>query len=253
MAAILKLRRGSTTPTSLEQSELFYNSTLATIQVGKSSASNDNITLVKLIEPNSGNLQIVGTISGSAVTLSGDITASNLTLSGNATIAGNITFGGELITLGDANTDNIVISGELSSSLIPNNNNAFDLGSTDKKYRDVYAYNINGSVTDIKLLNFTASQEAKDSTLATYTGSIDDKFVTLASVTGSTTASIIELFGTASTHANKFTTLGTYTGSIDDKFVTLASTTGSITASLIELFGTASNHDDRIVYLSSSF
>jgi len=69
MAAILKLRRGSTTPTSLEQSELFYNSALATIQVGKSSANNDNITLVKLTETNTGNLQIVGTISGSYLTL----------------------------------------------------------------------------------------------------------------------------------------------------------------------------------------
>jgi hypothetical protein len=253
MAAILKLRRGSTTPTSLEQSELFYNSTLATIQVGKSSASNDNITLVKLTETNTGNLQIVGTISGSALTLSGDITAQNLTLGGNATIAGNITFSGSLITFGNEDTDNIVFTGELSSSLIPNNDNTFDIGSTDKKYRNVYANNLYGGVKDSSLLNFTASQETKNSTLATYTGSVDTKFLTLASVTGSTTASIVELFGTASNHATKFTTLATYTGSVDAKFSTLAPYTASATASIVELFGTASNHESRIVYLSGSF
>jgi len=284
MAAILKLRRGSTTPTSLEQSELFYNSTLATIQVGKSSASNDNITLVKLTEINTGSLN-----------LTGDITASNLLLSGNATIYGNITFSGSLITIGNENTDNIVISGELSSSIIPNNDNSFDLGASGKRYRNVYATNINGSITDINILQFTASEETKNSTLAiytgsldttlsnlatknntlgTYTGSIDTKFSTLGTYTGSidtkwstienVTASILEH---TSSINNKFTTLSTYTQSVDNslqllntfsaseetKNSTLASYTASVDSDIIELYSTASNHEDRIVYLSGSF
>jgi spore maturation protein SpmB len=284
MAAILKLRRGSTTPTSLEQSELFYNSTLDTLQVGKSSANNDNITLVKLTDANTGSLH-----------LTGDVTASNLLLSGNATIYGNITFSGSLITIGNENTDNIVISGELSSSIIPNNDNSFDLGASDKRYRNVYATNLNGSITDINILQFTASEETKNSTLATYTGSvnttlsnlatkndtlgtytgsIDTKFTTLGTYTGSidtkwstienVTSSILE--HTESIN-NKFTTLSTYTQSVDnslqllntfsaseeDKNSTLASYTASVDLDITELYSTASNHESRIVYLSSSF
>jgi spore maturation protein SpmB len=210
MAAILKLRRGSTTPTSLEQSELFYNSTLGTLQVGKSSANNDNITLVKLSEINTGSLN-----------LTGDITASNLLLSGNATIYGNITFSGSLITIGNENTDNIVISGELSSSIIPNNDNSFDLGASDRRYRNLYATNINGNITDINILQFTASEENKNSTLATYTGSVDTTLSNLATknnTLGTYTGSI----------DTKFSTLGTYTGSIDTKWNTLENVTSSL-------------------------
>ncbi len=252
MAAILKLRRGSTTPTSLEQSELFYNSTLATIQVGKSSASNDNITLVKLTETNSGNLQIVGTISGSYLTLNNDITASN------AYFRGDVRLDGQII-LGDVPQDNINVNAQFSGSLIPSAS-TFDLGSTTKKWNNVYANNLNGSVTDSNLLNFTssinaftASEESKNSTLASYTGSNNTKWTTLGTYTGSVDSKFITLGTYTGSIDTKFTTLGTYTSSIDTKFTTLASITGSITASIIELFGTASNHESRIVYLSGSF
>jgi hypothetical protein len=252
MAAILKLRRGSTTPTSLEQSELFYNSTLATIQVGKSSASNDNITLVKLTETNSGNLQIVGTISGSYLTLNNDITASN------AYFKGDVRLDGQII-LGDVPQDNINVNAQFSGSLIPSAS-TFDLGSTTKKWNNVYANNLNGNVTDSNLLNFTSSinvftssEESKNLTLASYTGSNNTKWTTLGTYTGSVDSKFITLGTYTGSIDSKFTTLGTYTGSINTKFTTLASTTGSITASLIELFGTASNHESRIVYLSGSF
>jgi hypothetical protein len=177
MAAILKLRRGSTTPTSLEQSELFYNSALATLQVGKSSATNDNITLVKLTETNTGNLQIVGTISGSYLTLNNDITASNAYFRGDVRLDGQI-------VLGDVPQDNINVNAQFSGSLIPSAS-TFDLGSTTKKWNNVYANNLNGSITDINILNFTESINNKFTTLGTYTGSIDSKLTNLINVTGS--------------------------------------------------------------------
>lgn len=220
MAAILKLRRASTTP-NLVKSELFYNEQKETLQIGKNDiASTDVVTLVKLTDVNTGNLQIVGTISGSSLNLSGDITASSAYFKGDVRLDGQI-------VLGDVPQDNISVNAQFSGSLIPSGSSStFDLGSQTQYWRNVYATNINGNITDIKLLQFTASQEAKDSTLATYTGSVDTTLINLAS---------------------KNNTLGTYTGSIDNKFITLGTYTGSndtkwstlenVTSSLINATG----------------
>lgn len=72
-----------------------------------------------------------------ALIVTGNITGSNMYLSGNAKIDGNITLGGN-ITIGDANTDIIQFGGEVSSSIVPDVHNAFDLGSTDKNWRDLH-------------------------------------------------------------------------------------------------------------------
>jgi hypothetical protein len=150
---------------------------LATLQVGKSSATNDNITLVKLTETNTGNLQIVGTISGSYLTLNNDITASNAYFRGDVRLDGQI-------VLGDVPQDNINVNAQFSGSLIPSAS-TFDLGSTTKKWNNVYANNLNGSITDTNILSFTESINNKFTTLGTYTGSIDSKLSNLINVTGS--------------------------------------------------------------------
>jgi len=213
MAAILKLRRGSTTPTSLEQSELFYNSTLATIQVGKSSATNDNITLVKLTETNTGNLQIVGTISGSYLTLNNDITASN------AYFRGDVRLDGQII-LGDVPQDNINVNAQFSGSLIPSAS-TFDLGSNTKKWNNVYANNINGSVTDSNLLNFTSSINA-------FTSSQETKNTTLGTYTGSVNSQLTELYSTASNHETRLDLVeGEFSSSLYSKVTSLINHTGS--------------------------
>ena len=65
----------------------------------------------------------------------------NLTVGGDLTVAGNATIksatGGN-IYLGDSNEDNIVFSGDINSHLIPNTTETFDLGSLDKRWRDIY-------------------------------------------------------------------------------------------------------------------
>ena len=42
------------------------------------------------------------------------------------------------VTLGDANTDNIVLNGEINSNVIPNTNIAYDLGSSTKQRGNLY-------------------------------------------------------------------------------------------------------------------
>jgi len=83
-------------------------------------------------------------VTGS-LNLNGAITASSLEITGNANITGNLVLGGN-ITIGDASSDTIAFAGDISSSLIPDITNAFDLGSTTRKFANVYATNLYGSI-----------------------------------------------------------------------------------------------------------
>lgn len=72
-----------------------------------------------------------GQISGST------ISGSALHVEGNAKVTGNLTLGGT-IELGDADTDTIKVAAEYSGSMIPDVDNAFDLGSSSKEWKDLY-------------------------------------------------------------------------------------------------------------------
>lgn len=105
-----------------------------------------------------GNTTLGGTLSVSGNTtinsnliVNGDITGSNLQLSGNADIAGNINLGGN-ITVGDATTDFVKFGADVSSSIIPDVNDAFDLGSVTQSWRNLY---VSGTaiIDDLKVIN----------------------------------------------------------------------------------------------------
>jgi hypothetical protein len=132
MAAILQLRQGSTS-TYISQGanvgEPFFDTGSNILVVGKSST--EVIKLGKLDESNAGSFSITG-----------DLTASNAILSGDITIGGNI-------ILGDEATDDITISGQLDSDLIPKTDNTHDLGSTTKKWANLHV--VSGSIDSIDL------------------------------------------------------------------------------------------------------
>jgi hypothetical protein len=99
----------------------------------------------------SSNLTITTTALNAAalnITTTGDISGSNLKLTGNANIAGNVVIGGN-ITIGDTGTDFINFAGEISSSLIPDGDNEFDLGSDDRHWRTVFSNLFSGSASSI--------------------------------------------------------------------------------------------------------
>ncbi len=113
----LKFRRGTTAQKSgsLAYGEPYVNTTLGTLQIGGEAG---DITLL---------------INSSSAGISG----SSLDITGNAKIDGNLRLGGN-ITIGDQTTDTVNVVANLSSSLIPSVNNAFDLGSSTKIWRDLY-------------------------------------------------------------------------------------------------------------------
>jgi predicted acyltransferase (DUF342 family) len=85
-----------------------------------------------------GDITVVGSANVSTnVVVTGNITGSNLQLSGDANIAGNINLGGN-ISVGDATTDFIKFGADVSSSIIPDVNNAFDLGSGAQAWNDLH-------------------------------------------------------------------------------------------------------------------
>ena len=97
------------------------------------------------------NLKVTGTALDATtlnINTTGHITGSNLKLTGNADISGNVVIGGN-ITVGDATTDFVNFGAEISSSFVPDVDSAFDLGSTTKYWRTVYADNFSGSAGSV--------------------------------------------------------------------------------------------------------
>ena len=96
------------------------------------SANNTQINSAKLFMRDSAALNII---------------KGNLNLHGNMDIDGTLTVDGVVnfkagtngsVTLGDANTDNVVFSADVNSHIIPNTDSAYDLGSSSQQWRNLY-------------------------------------------------------------------------------------------------------------------
>ena len=90
----------------------------------------------------------------------GDVNTGAIKVDGGMGIAGNVTVGGGLsvtgnsyfvgmvtfaagtdgnITLGDSNTDNVIFNADVNSNIIPNTNDAYNLGSGTQQWKDFFA------------------------------------------------------------------------------------------------------------------
>ena len=207
--ATLKFRRG-TSFTSPQLAEPFFNTNSDTLQVGDGSS---NITLLKIGE-NDGNVVVSGSIE----------------------VTQDLTIGGNLY-LGDNIADNIVISAELSSSLIPNNNDAFDLGSDTKRWSNLYAVSASIQNVDFPGSGLVSSSQQVDDfgflkvlgdSVVSGSEQITDVLTSLNSYTASNDT-------TNTTQNSRLDQLSTETGSIsteqanqDTRLDQLSTETGSI-------------------------
>ena len=247
MAAILKLRRG-TSFTSLQESEFFYDRGLETVLIGDGSGSNTgHKTLVKLTELNSGSIYLNGDVTGSHISASGNITASSLKLSGDADIVGNITLGGDIF-LGDGTnaTDNINVNASFSGSLIPTTTDVFTIGSVSKKYLDLRV--ISASIDHV-ILPGSGILSSSVTDFTDYSQSVDlrldveeAKSVTLAPLTSSYDIRLSNLQITSASHDNrldveeaKSVTLATVTSSLDQRADRLEAYTSSFASDTVTL------------------
>jgi hypothetical protein len=126
-------------------------------------------------------LNLTGNISATEIAgnISGSLTSTGsfgyLNVVGDAIIGGNLTFG-------DANTDNVSFGADISSSLIPNNDDKFDLGSSGQQWKDLYidgTANIDslaadsaaiGDLTSGRVVVAGASGELQDDSDLTFSG-----------------------------------------------------------------------------------
>ena len=100
-----------------------------------------------------------GNISGS-LTSTGSF--GKLEVAGNSSLTGDLTIGGN-ITIGDADTDSLTISADLTSNLIPNADSTYDVGSSSKNWR--YGYIEQLSATHVTASNNVTATAFSGSTM----------------------------------------------------------------------------------------
>lgn len=87
------------------------------------------------------NLELRANGTGIVDIQSGARINGSLNVNGNITATGDIRIDGNLF-IGNELTDTITINASIKSSLIPETNNLYDLGSSTFRWRDIYARNI---------------------------------------------------------------------------------------------------------------
>ena len=137
-----------------------------------------NTTDNTLGNANTGAFQIDGGLGvNKNVTVGG-----NLNVQGYAEFVGVATFKGGTINLGDADTDDINVAGEFISSLVPNDDDSYDLGESGKEWRNLHldgTANIDtlsadtaaiGDLTNNRVVIAGTSGELEDDANLTYDG-----------------------------------------------------------------------------------
>ena len=104
---------------------------------------------------------------GAAVSITDD-----LFVKGESEFIGIVTFRGGTVRLGDSSADDIVVGGEFASSLVPDDDDTFDLGSASQQWRHLYldgtleadAINNSGVTTTTALKGFSYLQAPHSAT-----------------------------------------------------------------------------------------
>jgi hypothetical protein len=242
----LKFRRGTTAQQSgsLAFGEPYVNTTLGTLVIGGAT----------------GDIVLSSTGTGSTGTF-GAISGSGLDITGNANIGGNLTLGGN-ITIGDNTADSVNVVASLSSSLIPQTDNIFDLGSLTKAWRDLYISTgsikmVSNGVVVSTLSNVGSGFQLDQGIIAKGDSSFGTSSAAVTSVTGSlrvsgsvavigeVSASTIAGIGNATLYStsvnSRLAAAESFSSSLDSTFATDASVT-IVSASAFGAFASASSY-----------
>ena len=143
----------------------------------------------------------------------------NLNVQGYAEFVGVATFKGGTINLGDADTDDINVAGEFISSLVPNDDDSYDLGESGKEWRNLHldgTANIDtlsadtaaiGDLTNNRVVIAGTSGALEDSGNLTFNG-------TTLAVTGAATVDNLSLDGNTVTTTSGGLTLDSTSGTV---------------------------------------
>ena len=195
----LKFRRGTTAQQSgsLAFGEPYVNTTLGTLVIGGAT----------------GDIVLSSTGTGSTGTF-GVISGSSLNISGNAQVGGNLTIGGQ-VTIGDNTSDSVNVVASLSSSLIPQTTNVFDLGSATKIWKDLYI-----STGSIKFVD-----PGTNTVVGTLSSNASGDFKVAGEISGSTINGLGNATLYSSSVATRLVAAESFSSSLDTTFATDASVT----------------------------
>ena len=110
--------------------------------------------------------------------------AADVFMYSNLEVTGTTTFNGGTLTLGDSASDNVVFGADVDSSIIPDDDNTYDLGSSTQEWRNIYidgTANVDalladtakiGDLTNDRVVIVGTSGEIEDSANLTFNGSI---------------------------------------------------------------------------------
>jgi len=176
-----RIRRGTDTERlsiTPAEGELLYTTDTGNIYVGDGSTTGGTLVTAPIINDTSPEL-------GGNLDLSGN----NIVGTGNINITGTITATGD-INLGDGAEDNVIVGGQIQSSLIPSVDNTYDLGSVSSAWRKAYFTDFTGDFVDSED-NLLIDGDTGDATLGnivgdSFTGSVfnDDSSIAIDGITG---------------------------------------------------------------------
>jgi hypothetical protein len=210
--AISKIYQGTTAPTinvgsygSTIDGTPFYSTGGKTLFI-LNKDGNIAMNLVGNIEGNTISNVTITTLTGSNASFDGFVSASSLNVSGNTQLEQNLFVGGETsmsgnlnitgntiqtgsisltgdvklggnIFIGDNSIEDIVVfTSNISSSIVPSDNNTFDIGSSENAWKDLYvsgtAYINNLELDGISVDNITLPGDLTVSGTTTLSGSV---------------------------------------------------------------------------------
>jgi hypothetical protein len=168
-----------------------------------------------------------------------------VTVTGDMEIYGNLTVNGDTngqINIGDSNTDNVAITAEINSNLVPNANNTYDLGSATQRWRNVYSHatvhdqtptNVSANATPTQIDSFVTSAYSSAKYLVQIKDGSDIQAAELLLVHD--TANVyITTYGVLSSNVE----LGTFTAEIMSGAVILYYTSNTATNSNVKVHST---------------
>jgi len=118
---------------TVDQIQVYFNGAL--LDASDYTASNGT-SIVLGTAADAGDIVTVVALYTDDIDYIGDLDVTgNLTVSGDATIAGNLTFG-------NASTDTVTFSADITSNILPDVDSTYTLGSNTQRWSDIYADNV---------------------------------------------------------------------------------------------------------------
>jgi hypothetical protein len=160
-------------------------------------------------------------------------------------IYGNLTVKGSTngqINIGDSDTDNVAITAEINSNLVPNANNTYDLGSSTQRWKNVYSHatvhdqtpvNVSANATPVLVDSFLTSEYSSAKYLVQVKDGSNIQVAEILLIQDSTNA-YITTYGVLSS----FSELGGFTANVSSGNVNVYYTSTTATNSNVKVHST---------------